>query len=85
MERIGTLTLFRSAILPVLNILVTCALIGVLIYIYVSTDGQSIDYTMSNITPSTLISLIMTLLALLPGGGIALQVINKYGSDTRID
>lgn len=63
--------LFQTAFLPVLNVLITAVLLGVLVLIYIRADGQPIDYKIANLPVPVLLALIMTLAVLFISGGVA--------------
>ncbi|KAI9258081.1 hypothetical protein BDA99DRAFT_561517 [Phascolomyces articulosus] len=62
------------AILPILNVLATAALVGALIYVYMTADGKEVDYRMAGMPIEALISLLQTLIKMLLAGGIGYAV-----------
>ncbi|KAI8139275.1 hypothetical protein BJV82DRAFT_660056 [Fennellomyces sp. T-0311] len=60
--------------LPILNVVVSLALMGTLIYIYISANGKNIDYTMAGMKVPSLVALITTLLKMFVAGGIGYAV-----------
>ena len=56
--------------LPILNVLLTIVLMGMLIYVYVNADGQTLDFTMANMKVPSVIALLTTLLKMCITGGI---------------
>ncbi|KAG0165943.1 hypothetical protein DFQ28_008087 [Apophysomyces sp. BC1034] len=57
----GSSGLFVSLFLPVLNIVFTCVLIGVIVYIYVVSNDQPDDFTLAGLRIPTLLAIITTL------------------------
>lgn len=57
-------------IVPAFSFAVSCALIGIAIYVYETANGQSSNYTMANMRVPTVISLLMTIANVFMMGGI---------------
>ncbi|KAF7723063.1 hypothetical protein EC973_002397 [Apophysomyces ossiformis] len=62
--------LIRTIALPLLNLAITAALIGVLIFIFATAYGKPIGFTMAGMPVPALLSIIITLLQMFLGGGI---------------
>ncbi|KAI7879156.1 hypothetical protein K492DRAFT_208483 [Lichtheimia hyalospora FSU 10163] len=66
--------LANIALIPALNAAITVTLVGVLIYVYQSADGQPVAYTLAGMQIQSLISIIMTLVKMCLAGGIGYAV-----------
>ncbi|KAG2218199.1 hypothetical protein INT45_006834 [Circinella minor] len=70
----GARDLLGMIFLPILNVLLTIALMGTLIYVYISADGQTLDYTMASMKIPSVVALLTTLLKMCIAGGIGYAV-----------
>ncbi|KAI9266613.1 hypothetical protein BDA99DRAFT_570985 [Phascolomyces articulosus] len=66
--------LLSMIFLPILNILLTIVLMGMLVYVYVNADGKPIDYTMASMKVPSMVALLTTLLKMCIAGGIGYAV-----------
>ncbi|KAI8370491.1 uncharacterized protein BYT42DRAFT_647738 [Radiomyces spectabilis] len=60
--------------LPILNIAITCVLIGVIIYIYIKSTGKDNSFTMAGMKAPTILALVVMLVKLFIGGGITIAM-----------
>ncbi|KAI8137686.1 hypothetical protein BJV82DRAFT_674489 [Fennellomyces sp. T-0311] len=73
-KREGVSEMFKVIFLPVLNVAGTCALVGIIIYIYQKANGQTTDMTIAGMRVPTILALIMTIVKMLVAGGITFAV-----------
>ncbi|KAI7874598.1 hypothetical protein K492DRAFT_199855 [Lichtheimia hyalospora FSU 10163] len=73
----GVRDLFGVVFLPILNIIFTAAMVGLMIYAYSTANGKPLDYTIGSMRIPTFISLITTLLKMGVMGGIG-YAISEY-------
>ncbi|CDS04109.1 hypothetical protein LRAMOSA07064 [Lichtheimia ramosa] len=73
----GVRDLLGVVFLPILNVIFTAAMMGLLIYAYTTANGQTLDYTIGSMSVSSFISLITTLLKMGVMGGIG-YAISEY-------
>lgn len=66
----GVRDLLGVVFLPILNVIFTAAMMGLLIYAYTTANGQTLDYTIGSMSVPSFISLITTLLKMGVMGGI---------------
>ena len=55
----------------IINVIATCIMVGMLIYVYQYANGKSTDTVMAGMTVPTVVSLFMTIVKILVAGGIA--------------
>ncbi|ORY98040.1 hypothetical protein BCR43DRAFT_546768 [Syncephalastrum racemosum] len=65
-----TRELFSMIFLPITNVVVSVALMGVLIYVYQRSEGMHVSEKLGTMTPPALVSLLITLLKMCIAGGI---------------
>ncbi|CDS04123.1 hypothetical protein LRAMOSA07078 [Lichtheimia ramosa] len=73
----GVRDLLGVVFLPILNVIFTAAMMGLLIYAYTTANGQTLDYTIGSMSVPSFISLITTLLKMGVMGGIG-YAISEY-------
>ncbi|KAG2222133.1 hypothetical protein INT45_007569 [Circinella minor] len=70
----GVGNLLSTLSFPIINILATCIIVGILIYVYQYANGKSTDTTMGGMKIPTVVSLLMTFVKMLVASGIASAV-----------
>ncbi|KAF7721846.1 hypothetical protein EC973_004082 [Apophysomyces ossiformis] len=66
--------IIRLAILPLINIVCSVVLIGAVIYVFTSSDNQSLEKTIAGMRVPTFLALLMTILKMFLSGGIGYAV-----------
>ncbi|KAI9490176.1 hypothetical protein BDB00DRAFT_875631 [Zychaea mexicana] len=66
--------LLGMVFLPIMNVVLSLILMGLLIYVYINANGQPLDYTMGKMKIPSVISLLTTLLKMCIAGGIGYAV-----------
>ena len=71
----GVGNLLSTLSFPIINVLTTCIIVGILVYVYQYANGKSTDTTMGGMKVPTVVSLLMTIIKMLVASGIARYII----------